>query len=239
MIHGHLKEATQGYANLNEVSEATFAHFVRWLYTGDYRATPHIVNGNEANTSVPATPVEIADDDWSGWGTTKKKKKKKEQICLRLILKEKFISSETHVDDGVKSGSMGTIRSNKSPEEEHTAVFLSHANLYVFAEKYDIQDLKQLALTKLRHSLATFTLYETRTEDILGLLRYVFSETAPTRPGEQNIRSMLMLYVATEMEILQEQDEFREMLAEDPEMMKDFLATLTTSITEKNIVRYE
>jgi hypothetical protein len=51
------------------------------------------------------------------------------------------------------------VRQNSSPTEDYTTVFLGHAQLYVFAEKWSIEDLKTLALFKLHKTLILFTLY--------------------------------------------------------------------------------
>ena len=74
-------------------------------------------------------------------------------------------------------------RSNMHPQENYTEVFLSHARLYVFAEKYDIQPLKKLSRQKLQHTLAIYTLYPERVGDITTLLKYVYVNTAETIDG--------------------------------------------------------
>ena len=233
MISGHLKEANQGFANLNDVTEATFTRFVRWLYVGDYPAASHKVKNEGGEASIKGETSDI--DDWGSFTTPKKKKKKKE-VSLRVALKEKFIAWEDdHVLPEVNAVSLASTRSNTAPDEDYTNVLLSHAQLYVFGEKYDIKALQQLSLRKLRHTLATFTLYQERVDDILSLIRYTFAETGPTRHGESSIRTMLMFYVSTEMEVLDSHGEIKGMLAEDPEMMNDFLAILTMKINEKSI----
>ena len=61
-------------------------------------------------------------------------------------------------------------RGNRGSSEDYTDVFLSHARLYVFAEMYDIQILKTLALEELHSTLANYTLYQSRTGDVIDLL---------------------------------------------------------------------
>ncbi|KAL9129114.1 MAG: hypothetical protein Q9175_007385 [Cornicularia normoerica] len=91
-------------------------------------------------------------------------------------LKETFISRRYTVRQGVFE--IPPPRPNQNPEENYTDVFLSHAQLYVFAEKYDVQPLKVLALEELHATLAIHTLYLERTGDIIALLRYIYRNTS-------------------------------------------------------------
>ena len=230
-------EAHQGFAQLDDVSEATFTRFIRWLYTKDYPSAEHsIISQNaETNPSAPATStakVEPAEmDDWGGWAVPKKdKKKKKKEVPEKGSLKETFIS-RTYDNDPWEFAAAPAPRSNKGPEEIFTDVFLSHAELYVFGEKYDIQPLKKLALKKLQQTLAIYTLYPSRVEDILSLLKYVYAETAPTKPNQDDIRTMLMHYIGTEMEVLEANGDIKDLFAEDHEMLGDFLAMFAQRVS--------
>ena len=232
MISGKLKEAVEGHATLNDVSEGTFARFARWLYTGDYRPAAPLVDGVTVEwVEKPPSPTDWAGVSWVNWNP--KKGKKKEDISLQTALQERFMNIRLNGDDIYGGEAIGFTRPNESPDEDFTPVLLSHAEIYVFADKYDIQNLKKLAMSKLKHTLTVFTLYPSRVGDVLALLRYVWSQTAPARPSEYNIRTMLMFYVMIEVGILNDRDEFREMLAEDTEMMREFLAVLTFNIYKR------
>ena len=242
MINGDLSEAKQGFALLEDVDEATFVRFIRWTYSKDYPAAEHAIvedeehlnpttedslaGGANASTSSETKPEpDPADDDWGVWGSVRKKdkKKKKENTAPPPgTLKESFITKSDGVwvfdDTLVASG-----RSNKSPKEDYTDVFLGHARLYVFAEKYDIQPLKELALHRLQHTLAIYTLYPERVSDVIALLKYVYANTAEAAEGVEDIRTMLAHYVGTEMGVLVRDGEIRDLMLDDPEMLNDFL----------------
>ena len=226
MITGHMKEAQQGFAVLSDVTESTFARFVSWLYGKDYTAASFTTfNGDAGSAEASRTPKrESIDEDWNF--SSVKKKKKKKGITVRTALKEKFITW----DDEEYDVQPVVVRSNRASDEDFTDVFLSHAQLYVFAEKYDVQELKQLALRKLRHTLASFTLYRQRLEDVLTLVRYVYAETARDGRGKEDMRSTLMFYVSTEMDLFEEHGGFKDLLTDDPEMLSDFLAVFATRI---------
>jgi hypothetical protein len=75
----------------------------------------------------------------------KKPKKPSTSILLRQSLDIPIYNTET-------SRTIFTaryeVRQNSNLTEDYTTVFLGHAELYVFAEKWDIDVLKTLALSK-------------------------------------------------------------------------------------------
>jgi hypothetical protein len=100
-------------------------------------------------------------------------------------------------------------------DEDYTDVFLSHAKLYVFAEKYDIQTLRTLALENLHNVLAIFTLYKERTGDIITTLRYVYAISRESIDGIEDLRTLLKLHVGYEMDTLMEDEGFRDLMIEE------------------------
>lgn len=168
MINGHLSEAKQGFALLDDVDEGTFVRFIRWTYTKDYPAPEYTwAETGEGKGSPDGLKTEAAQREAStsfdfldniGSGTKNKKKKKKSSTRLNISLRESFVSQDYVWQTDIIPGD----RSNKHPQEDYTEIFLSHARLYVFAEKYDIQPLKILSRQKLQHTLAIYTLYPER-----------------------------------------------------------------------------
>ena len=146
-----------------------------------------------------------------------------QQRSPKTTLKESFIELkfavlETHLP-------APPPRSNGDSSEDYTEVFLSHARLYVFAEKYDIQPLKALAIQQLHQTLAIYTLYPERVGDIVELLRYVSANTAEAaEDGNEELRAMLVHYIGFEMDTLVKAPEFKELLLEDEgALLGDFL----------------
>lgn len=99
--------------------------------------------------------------------------------------------------------------------ENHTDVLLSHAQLYVFAEKQDIQSLKILALESLHAALSLFFLYPERTKDIINLLRYSYDNTADYEGHKDELRELLTQYLGLEMEILVKDKGLRDLMTKD------------------------
>ena len=233
MINGHLSEASQGFALLEDVDEGTFVRFIRWTYTKDYTAPEYTwaeigegPDGSENETAQKEVPPPDAVDTWCTAAKVKKKKKKTSSK-LHTSLKELFISEYDLWSSDVTPGP----RSNLHPQEDYTEVFLSHARLYVFAEKYDIQPLKKLCLQKLKHTLAIYTLYPERVGDITTLLKYVYANTAETINGIEDIRTMLAHYVGTEMDTLIKYGEIKDLMLENGDLLSDFLKMFALNIS--------
>ena len=225
MINGDLSEAKQGFAILDDVDESTFLGFIRWIYSKDYPANEYTTTAEAEETKQPeVSTTTTADDEW-GWGAftkkDKKKKKHKTEPAVNGHLRESFVSKQ--YDLVLSPYSTPSARANKGPEEDYTEVFLGHARMYVFAEKYDIQPLKKLALQKLQHQLAIHTLYAERTEEILALVNYVYANTAEMLDGNDGIRAMLVHYMGVEMANLVKNGELKIMMQENGELLGDFL----------------
>ncbi|KAL8858394.1 MAG: hypothetical protein Q9178_005075 [Gyalolechia marmorata] len=245
MMNGDMSEAQKGYAVLEDVDEGTFGRFTEWAYEGYYTSgevilrsldnpTPERIVEEEAPEPTgellppddePLPPPEVMPiDSEYGWGfgqpSLGKKSKKKHGkgddstiVTSRTQLKESFIRRKATVRRD--SISVPPPHPNQGPEEDYTGVFLSHAQLYVFAEKYDIQTLRTLALENLQNILAIFTLYEERTGDIISLLRYIYANTSEPIDGIEDLRTLLTHYVGYEMDTLMKDEDFRDLMITD------------------------
>ena len=120
---------------------------------------------NEATTAAKSKTIDL--------------KSKKEQLWEQFTGQKYIISSPRP-----------TLR-KQEPYDNYTEVFLCHARIYVFAEKYSIWPLKALSLHKLQQILIDYIIYEERIVDIVNLLRYSYS-----RPASQGSVNSLSLLVA-------------------------------------------
>ena len=189
----------------------------------------------------PAEVIPIDPEDGWGFGQPslgKKSKKKRgkeddsnfqsleelsgTKATRRTQLKESFIHRKATVRRD--SISVPPPHPNQGPEEDYADVFLSHAQLYVFAEKYDIQTLRTLALKNLQNVLAIFTLYKERTGDIITLLEYIYENTREPIDGIEDLRTLLTHYVGYEMDMLMKDESFRDlMIADGGALLGDFM----------------
>ena len=116
-----------------------------------------------------------------------------------------------------------TPRHNRSPDESYTSVFLGHARLYVFGEKYGIEPLKLLALHKLHRTLTVFEI-SARIEDVVELIRYAYSEeNTPDREDRADgLRRLVLSYVAVYVHTLGSDERFVDLLTEGGAFVEDF-----------------
>lgn len=119
-----------------------------------------------------------------------------------------------------------SCRENREPCEDYTDVFLCHARLYVFADKWDIGPLKQLSLYKLHQTLSVFTLYKKRVGDIVTLIRYSYENTPHLSSTEDPLRSLLIHYATCVVEALVQSPEFKALLEEARELASDLMVKM-------------
>lgn len=180
------------------------------------KKAPHFDTGNQ-----------FTDDDWQ---MSNQQSRKETVLEMKYDPKETLFSREYSVPQGTFE--IPPPRPNQSPEEDYTDVFLSHAQLYVFADKYDIQPLKMLALDELHATLAIYTLSYARTGDIVALLRYVYGNTIQSDEGEEDLRKELTRYIGGEMATLINDGDFKDLIIEDGgPLLGDFMTMVGRRIS--------
>ena len=190
------------------------------------------------NPDIPAEPAFEPDDDWDGFGriSSKKGKSKKKSRWPESPTPRTAKEEIRHTFDSRerKSAVKGPPpRGNKDPAEVYSDVFLSHARLYVFAEKYDIQELKIFALDELYDTLKAYTLYTKRTSDIIDLLSYVYRNTSEPNEDLEDLRTLMTQYMGREMDILTYDEGFRDLMIEDGgPLLSDFMTMVGRRISE-------
>ena len=150
-------------------------------------------------------------------------------LSPKQLLKESFINRNPTVRRTTIE--IPPAAPNQNANENYVGVFLCHAQLYVFAEQYDIQELKTLALEELHATLAIFTLHRRRTADIIELLRYVYCNTTKPVCGEEELRAVLTQYIGVEMDTLMKDSNFKNIMIEDGgDMLADFMSMVARRI---------
>ena len=183
--------------------------------------------------------VEPRDICWDGSGTSKKDKKraKKAQFYSYGEMSPEDAEPETpskkqQLWDKFKNRYYAISvpdfqpRENRESCEDYTEVFLCHARLYVFAEKYDIGPLRLLSLHKLQRTLAGFTLYNERVRDIVDLMQYSDLHTADRSGSIDGLRLLVTHYAACVIEDLVRSDKFQSLLQEAGSLAWDLIGQM-------------
>ncbi|TAQ86314.1 hypothetical protein B7494_g5361 [Chlorociboria aeruginascens] len=260
LINGSMGEASEGKAIIKDIEEDTFMRFCQFAYTGDYTTPdfthipttelPYIADRDEpvvepvVELELEPEPVEEEPapepepepepvDGFDSWGLGSRKVKKQKKPSKGILLRQKLgnLVYDTETSRTVFTARC-EVRQNSNPTEDYTRVFLGHAQLYVFAEQWGIDVLKTLALSKLHKTLTSFTLYEVRRPDIVELLRYTFSnDHTPDRVGAvDDLRSLVMLYTACEVESLVQCPEFLSLVGEGGQLAQNLVQMLMKRI---------
>jgi hypothetical protein len=185
----------------------------------------------EASAAEEAEPIEESERPKARRVT--KRKKGKVNLDSEYDSEERRLSKEARVRKAFKNRDYDTTQSreamieecmpveNDSPDEIYLPVFLGHAKLYVFADKYDIPPLKVLALNKLHKTLLTFTLYDKRVGDIVGLVKFTYENTSDMRVTDQ-LRQLVVHYVVYELDTISDKKKFYRLLGEGGDFVRDF-----------------
>ena len=235
LINGPMAEASGGKAILDDVQTDTFERFCQFAYTGNY-TTPASrlvedsppINKRKKGTIKPfdseAVPEpEVSDESWDSTPPSEKSKRTVEILRFRYSLRELLGSLHYKTGKTTLVTELCDVRYNSSVREDYTPIFLGHAHLYVFADKWGVTGLKNLALSKLHQTLLHFTLYDARRPDIVELVRYAYDNT-PDRVGAvDELRELLTVYMGCEAESMVRCSEFLSLIGEGGKIPQDFV----------------
>lgn len=117
-------------------------------------------------------------------------------------------------------------QSNRVPSDEYTAIFLCHAAMYVFANKYGISCLQELAIYRLRRTLSVFRMYPERVGDVVQLVRYGYSQTSGSGCDKDALRRVISEFVSCHIQLLSQMDCFKEAMRLEGSFACDILHLL-------------
>jgi hypothetical protein len=154
---------------------------------------------------------------WGSYSQTHNRSRASRKVNLRRSFDTKFICSTLPRQRIINSCE---VTPNSHAKQDYTGVFLAHAGLYVFADKYGIEPLESLSLHKLYMTLKSFTLYRARIGDILKLVRYAY-ENGPDYESNK-LRALVSEYVACEIDTIGKAKRFLALMEEGGLFVRDF-----------------
>lgn len=113
-------------------------------------------------------------------------------------------------------------RKNNGSSQDFTPVFLGHAQLYVLADKYGIESLRKLVLSKLYQTLKEFKLYHKSVAGVLEFVRFAYSNTPRHINGIDALRNLATRYIVSVLGQLGENKPFQELLEGGGDFVVDF-----------------
>ena len=114
---------------------------------------------------------------------------------------------------------------NDGPVENSGDVLLAHASLYVLAEKWGVNDLKMLVLSKLQEALITLRLDSSKGQEVVDFLRYAYLDTSTPdlEPEIDGLRDLICLYTAANINLLMENSSFIDLIEGGGAFVRDLL----------------
>lgn len=113
-------------------------------------------------------------------------------------------------------------------------VFLGHAQLYVSADKYCINDLKSLVLHKLHAILDGYKAVPSNMLAIVELIRFVFNNenTADLENDVEPLRGLLGHYAASQLDAIKASGLFRDLLEDGGPFVSLFWSIIQRTIIQ-------
>ncbi|KAF3492111.1 uncharacterized protein GIQ15_01628 [Arthroderma uncinatum] len=237
LVNSNMIEAHSRTVTWPDVDADTFVRFCEFCYLNDY-SPPSCQQANdndERSEEIPdadrwsepsdAQPESQREPEFFGQvvssSKSKLKKRGKQAPVVQPLLSEKDYPLP---DCCVQLDERLTTFSNVSADQDFTPVFLGHARLYVVADKYGIQPLKDLVLYKLYKTLKNFTFFATRIRDIIELIRFAYHDdnTRGRVDGIDGLRKLVTDSVVYWSDCITGHDDFLELLQEGGEFITDF-----------------
>ncbi|KAL1310464.1 hypothetical protein AAFC00_000758 [Neodothiora populina] len=240
MIEGSMKEAKEQCVTIEDVTSATFLCFAEFVYTGDYTAVEPIIekiyqseekdDKDKDNDSYDEDTVDrrYNGKSWRKVGVPAQWNQQRRVEHAQLngsysqsgtALLNKFRESAPTF----KTTLAWQPRTNTGPDENYVPVFLGHARLYVFGDKYGMTLLQELALKKLHLTLARFCLYEARVGDIIELITFTYDNTADVQGSQDPLRALVAKYAACHFPDLLRNKIFKKASTDDGSIATDIL----------------
>jgi hypothetical protein len=114
---------------------------------------------------------------------------------------------------------------NMRPRDEIAADIIQHAKLFVFADQYLVQPLKDLCIHKLHRDLLEYDIEVNGVAEIADLLAYTYNNTPPELDGKGSgfeLRDLVMTFAACKAEVLVDDAAFITMMEDGTEVSSAF-----------------
>ncbi|KAK2773298.1 hypothetical protein CKAH01_03758 [Colletotrichum kahawae] len=221
LVKEHGTEQNYGSVHWEDVNEAIFGRFVSYIYTGDYKEAKLVhrhgmtgfedTNHGDEDSTISETLSRSEDSSWEQPAQRQPKKRqrnRKRPWSQFLDLYPEPAQLPEIVD----------------ARDDHTELFLSNAEMYVFAKRHGIESLQELSLRKLRAALEELLLDEINDEaigDITGLVKYTYNATK--QDNEEPLRHLATLYAACKIDILWTWERFRDLVENNGQLSKGLI----------------
>ncbi|KAH6702769.1 hypothetical protein BKA61DRAFT_196718 [Leptodontidium sp. MPI-SDFR-AT-0119] len=254
MMNGSMREAIDGVATLESVNEQTFVRFCEYAYMGDYTPAQQQHVLASFNFDGGEIPTHMGDLAEGAFASSKKSKKKRDASrfagyddveesygqCVLCGQRGRGVPTQILWDEFQRrkySAVIPKFRPRESLDEceNNDGPFYCHARVYVFAEMYDIADLRSLALDKLHQALCSFKVVAGQMGKVIDLAQFSYcnNNTRENDAGQDidSLRRMVVHFVVCVFETIVKDDRFLVLMEEGGRFARDLTASLGKRIT--------
>ncbi|RSL53976.1 hypothetical protein CEP51_014792 [Fusarium floridanum] len=158
----------------------TFIRFSAFAYTGDYDGPEPRRREIPAVVSQPRLLRKMIKLRLTNQGSGIRNSY--DSYSWEMFLK-RYPGHEFSPDDAVDSRTYSSLE-----------VFLCHVRMFLFADRYRITELRDLAIRKLWIAMVNMTFTGNAIPDLTQLIKYVYNNTHKDNPAGQEIRSLVRRY---------------------------------------------
>ena len=115
--------------------------------------------------------------------------------------------------------------------DDYAVVFLCHARLYKFSDRYGCKGLMNLALQKLRLTLSRYIFHKERAASVVELIQYTNAHTLDFDQGHDRLRALVLEYASCYFRELMQEPSFIQLLQEGGPLPSDLMAKLAEMVS--------
>jgi hypothetical protein len=242
LINGSMKEAQHDVAKFPSLEKEDFVRICEFAYRGDYNAATPVVTQDEnvhqqnedgIYRSVFSSHLSAAMDKSLLCDIERREQDPKHirNSGLGLLIEQfqnrKYTKGSTATEDIQKQLDSDK---NTSSAQDLGSILLSYARIYAFGEQWMVEDLKEVTMKKLHHTLKHFTLNSSCRPAVFALARFAYdNDHLPDQRATRKIdelRELLIEFIVMRMEYFKYSKEHRELMDGKNEYAGDLVEAL-------------
>ncbi|OGM50757.1 hypothetical protein ABOM_000720 [Aspergillus bombycis] len=242
LLNGAMREAKLKQVDWSHISEDTFARLCQFAYMGDY-SPPLPKEGayvSPMSIKLEPDPAPKPPFDQRGFpfgrpasnvGTWMGKTPQpvNNASATRMLPPAGHFIQEKHLKTTFSDCSFPPPQSshdlspkcNTSPSQDFGPVLCGHAELYILADTYGVEPLRQLVLSKIYGTLQVFTVHETDVGTLVDFVKFCYANTLSHPKERDPLRNLATRYMVSILRQVGEHERFLEMLVEGGDFVTD------------------
>jgi len=227
---GQMKEAQENTANLPDIDPLTFARFAEYIYRGNYNVPgPAQINHEKASLGLVDNVKAVQTLASAPSLPSRRKVAQNQGPPKPSPPKPSVVNLESFSDFPLASDTSETFPSilepffvDKNFQQDFTKPIRCHAHVYVMADYFQAQNLKDLAIRKMHKTLEYVIQSEKRcVKNMVSILEYSYKNTMHLEPSKDKLCDLLTLYVAWDFRSVMDDEGFKASLKTSNAFMVD------------------